>query len=55
MYCKTKDAIKCGLCRFQAHKKQFTGKRFNFMVQDRAIRCGFSDNELWDWAALAEK
>ena len=23
MYIQTKDTIKCGLCRFQAHKKAF--------------------------------
>lgn len=55
MYIQTKDAIKYGLCRFQAHKKPFTGKQFNFMARDRAIRGGFSDNEYWEWAALAEK
>ena len=40
---------------FKCIKKPFTEKRFNFMAQDRAIRCGFSDNESWEWAAITEK
>jgi hypothetical protein len=53
MYIKSKDTVKCPLCRFQAHNKPYTGSNFRFMTQTRAVRCGFNLDESWEWANQA--